>query len=58
MVNTVHLLTCSCIKIALLKVSHNFSIKDFIFLQGRPLVKQTYKTGPQKYNNELDSLIF
>ena len=58
MVNTVHLLTCSCIKIALLKVSHNFLIKDFIFLQGRPLVKQTYKTGLQKYNNELDSLIF
>ena len=42
MVNTVHLLTCSCIKIALLKVGHNFLIKDFIFLQGRPLVKQTY----------------
>ena len=58
MVNTVHLLTCSRIKIALLKVGHNFLIKDFIFLQGRPLVKQTYWTGLQKYNNELDSLIF
>ena len=57
-VNTVHLLTCSCIKIALLKVSHNFLIKDFIFLQGRPLVKQTYWTELQKYNDELDSLIF
>ena len=42
MENTVHLLTCSCIKITLLKVSHNFLIKDFILLQGRPLVKQTY----------------
>ena len=58
MVNTVHLLTCSRIKIALLKVGHNFLIKDFIFLLGRPLVKQTYWTGLQNYNHEWDSLIF
>ena len=58
MVNTVHLLTCSRIKIALLKVGHNFLIKDFIFLLGRPLVKQIYWTGIQKYNLKLDGLIF
>ena len=58
MVNTVHLLTCSRIKTALLKVGHNFLIKDFIFLLGRPLVKQIYWTGIQKYNHKLDGLIF
>ena len=45
------LLACSYIKIALSKVGHNFLIKDFIFLQGRSQVKQTYWTGLQKNNH-------
>ena len=45
------LLACSYIKIALSKVVHNFLIKDFIFLQGRSQVKQTYRTGLQKNNH-------
>ena len=45
------LLACSYIKIALSKVGHNFLTKDFIFLQGRSQVKQTYWTGLQKNNH-------
>ena len=45
------LLACSYIKIALSKVGHNFLTKDFIFLQGRSQVKQTYRTGLQKNNH-------
>ena len=45
------LLAFSYIKIAFSKVGHNFLIKDFIFLQGRSQVKQTYRTGLQKNNH-------